>query len=164
LQDRLVGIKKQLSDLVVSKQAMTEKERTLTQTIQGLQVKIDPAELELQRLESEYSSSQDFYTQAQQSEANQERSSTQAQLELARTRESLDSLRRKIEEDFGLVILEYSEDITGPTPLPLEGVGELKVLSEIPSGLEESINRQRALLRRMGAINPDAQKEFYEVK
>jgi len=118
----------------------------------------------LQRLESDYSSSQDFYTQAQQSEANQERSSTQAQLELARTRESLDSLRRKIEEDFGLVILEYSEDITGPTPLPLEGVGELKVLSEIPSGLEESINRQRALLRRMGSINPDAQKEFYEVK
>ena len=164
LQDRLVGITKQLSDLIVSKQAMTENERTLTQTIQGLQVKIDPAELELQRLESEYSSSQDFYTQAQQSEANQERSSTQAQLELARTRESLDSLRRKIEEDFGLVILEYSEDITGPTPLPLEGVGELKVLSEIPSGLEESINRQRALLRRMGAINPDAQKEFYEVK
>jgi len=38
------------------------------------------------------------------------------------------------------------------------------VLTEIPTGLEESINRQRALLRRMGAINPDAQKEFHEVK
>lgn len=164
LQERLGGIKNQLSDLIVSKQSLNENERTLTQAIQELQVKIDPAEVELQTLEQEYSNSQDFYTQAQQLEANQERSSTQAQLELARTRESLDSLRRKIEEDFGLVILEYSEEITGPTPLPLEGVGELKILTEIPTGLEESINRQRALLRRMGAINPDAQKEFYEVK
>ena len=164
LKERLLGIDRQVSEVSASKQAQTENERGLNQTIGELQVKIDPAELELQRLESEYSASQELYTQAQQSESNQERSSTQAQLEVARTRESLDSLRRKIEEDFGLVTLEYSEDVTGPTPLPLEGVSELKVLTEIPATLEESINRQRALLRRMGAINPDAQKEFYEVK
>jgi chromosome segregation protein len=132
--------------------------------IQELAIKIDPAEADLQKLESEYSGLQDGYTQAQQVETNCERNSTQAQLELARTRESLESLRRKIEEDFGLVTLDYSEDVSGPTPLPLEGVSELKVITEIPAGLEESINRQRALMRRMGAINPDAQKEFYEVK
>jgi chromosome segregation protein len=164
LKERLVRINQQLLEVAQSNQLLTEGEATLASSIQSLQVKIDPAENELKNLETEYSSSQELYTQAQQAEANQERSSTQAQLELARTRESLESLRRKIEEDFGLVTLEYSEEITGPTPLPLEGISELKVLTEIPSGLEESINRQRALLRRMGAINPDAQKEFHEVK
>jgi len=164
LQNRLAGIDQQISEVATSKQSLSEGEKTLIQAIQEPQAKIDPAESELAGYEQAYSSSQDMYTQAQQAEANQERGSTQAQLELARTRETLDSLRRKIEEDFGLVTLEYSEDVTGPTPLPLEGVGELKTLTEIPAGLEESINRQRALLRRMGAINPDAQREFHEVK
>jgi chromosome segregation protein len=164
LNERLASIGDQVKEVATAKQTLIENEKHLNQVISELQVKIDPAEIELQTLETEYSGSQELYTQAQQTEANQERSSTQAQLELARTREALDSLRRKIEEDFGLITLEYSEDVTGPTPLPLEGVSELKVLTEIPASLEEGINRQRALLRRMGAINPDAQKEFYEVK
>jgi chromosome segregation protein len=161
---RLEGIKTQLVEVETLKLKLNENEKALNQSIQELSVKIDPAEADLQKLEYEYSVLQESYTQAQQTETNNERNSTQAQLELARTRESLDSLRRKIEEDFGLVTLDYSEDITGPTPLPLEGIGELSVITEIPPGLEESINRQRALMRRMGAINPDAQKEFYEVK
>ncbi len=164
LQERLIGIEKKLEEVSISKQALMENEKNFNIAISELQQKIEPAENEFQQLENEYSNLQETYTQVQQFETNQERSSTQAQLELARTRENLDSLRRKIEEDFGLVTLEYSDDINGPTPLPLEGVSELKVLTEIPNGLEESINRQRALLRRMGAINPDAQKEFYELK
>jgi len=164
LQSKLTAIGKQLEEVSIAKQGLMENEKKFNEEIAVLQQKIDPAEKEMQQLESEYASFQDSYTQTQQFEANQERGSTQAQLEMARTQENLESLRRKIEEDFGLVTLEYSDDITGPTPLPLEGIGELKALTEIPNGLEESINRQRALLRRMGAINPDAQKEFYEVK
>ncbi len=164
LKVRLSGIKAQLVEVDTLKSNLNESEKIVNQKIQELTIKIEPAETDLQKLENEYSGLQDGYTQAQQVETNYERNSTQAQLELARTRESLESLRRKIEEDFGLVTLDYSEDISGPTPLPLEGVSELKVITEIPPGLEESINRQRALMRRMGAINPDAQKEFYEVK
>jgi chromosome segregation protein len=164
LNNRLSGIKTQLVEVETLKTTLNENEKVVNQMIQVLGVKIDPAEVDLQKLESEYSGLQEGYTQAQQVETNYERNSTQAQLELARTRESLESLRRKIEEDFGLVTLDYSEDISGPTPLPLEGVSELKVITEIPQGLEESINRQRALMRRMGAINPDAQREFYEVR
>jgi chromosome segregation protein len=104
------------------------------------------------------------YSLAQQTETNADRVYTQAQLEFGRSREALDNLRRRIEEDFGLVTLEYSDEVTGPTPLPLDGVGQLTSLEELPKGLEESINRQRALLRRMGAINPDAHKEYLEVK
>jgi chromosome segregation protein len=164
LKARLSGIKAQMVDVETLMKTLNENEKVVNQKIMELGININPAEADLQKLENEYSGLQDGYTQAQQVEANNERNSTQAQLELARTRESLESLRRKIEDDFGLVTLDYSDDITGPTPLPLEGVSELKVITEIPPGLEESINRQRALIRRMGAINPDAQKEFYEVK
>ena len=164
LKVRLSGVKTQLVEVETLKSTLNENEKVVNQKIHDLGIRIEPAEADLQKLENEYSGLQDGYTQAQQVETNNERNSTQAQLELARTRESLESLRRKIEEDFGLVTLDYSEDISGPTPLPLEGVSELKVITEIPPGLEESINRQRALMRRMGAINPDAQKEFYEVK
>jgi chromosome segregation protein len=38
------------------------------------------------------------------------------------------------------------------------------LLKEIPNELEDSINRQKAMLCRMGAINPEAQKEYHEVK
>jgi chromosome segregation protein len=140
-----------------------EEEKVNEKIIEARQL-IDPAETELTKLETEYSEFQHEYSMTQQSEANADRVYTQAQLEFARSRETLDNLRRRIEEDFGLVALEYSEDVTGPTPLPLEGVGQLTVLTELPKGLEESINRQRALMRRMGAINPDAHKEYLEVK
>ena len=162
---------KRIEDLVAliteAEQAMTKakaEEETINSQITGSSQKINPAENELNSLEVEYSRLQQEYSTTQQFEANADRVYTQAQLEYSRSREALDNLRRRIEEDFGLVAFEYSEDITGPTPLPLEGVGQLTVLTELPKGLEESINRQRALLRRMGAINPEARKEYLEVK
>ena len=164
-------VKKRIEDLKnLILEAENDAERSkreeieINQQISIVREKIDPAEKELSLLENDYSQLQHEYSLTQQSEANADRVNTQAQLELARSRESLESLRRRIEEDFGLVALEYSEDITGPTPLPLEGVNKLVTLTEIPKELEESINRQRAILRRMGAINPEAQKEYYEVK
>lgn len=140
-----------------------EEEKVNSQILE-LRQKIDPAETELNTLEAEYSSLQHEYSLTQQTEANADRVYTQAQLEFSRSREAVDNLRRRIEEDFGLVALEYSEDVTGPNPLPLEGVGQLTPLNELPKGLDESITRQRALLRRIGAINPEAHKEYLEVK
>jgi len=77
----------------------------------------------------------------------------------------LDSLRRRIEDDFGLVAFEYAEAVSGPKPLPLDGmVEELPMVDQISLDLEENVQRQRALLRRMGPVNPDAQTEYQEVK
>lgn len=146
------------------KEQCTAQEAEFKVKIDDLQKVIDPAETELVKLENEHSQLQEEYSTLRQAEANADRYYSQAQLELTRTRESLENLRRRIEEDFGLVALEYNEDVTGPTPLPLEGVNSLPVLKEIPSDLEDAINRERAQLKRMGAVNPDAQKEYYEVK
>lgn len=94
-----------------------------------------------------------------------ERYVTQAQLDFSRRSDELDKLRGHIEDDFGLVNFEYQGQITGQTPLPLNGmVDDLPLVKELPKEMEEAINRQKAQLRRMGPINPDARVEYDEVK
>ncbi len=94
-----------------------------------------------------------------------ERYHSQAQIELSRKNEELASLQRKVGDDFGLVEFQYTSEITGPTPLPLDNfVEQLPQVKAIKPELEESINRQRSMLKRMGAINLEAQQEYVEVK
>jgi chromosome segregation protein len=93
-----------------------------------------------------------------------EQSFTQARIAQIRKQEALDRLRGQIEVDFGLVAFEYRDDVSGPTPLPLEGfVEDLPMLEDLSPELEDSLNRQRALLRRIGPINPEAQIEYQDV-
>jgi chromosome segregation protein len=137
----------------------------LNRQIDILQEQIDPAEEELTDMERAYSELQQTQTAAQQAVAAADRYSTQAQLELSRQREALDSLRRRIEDDFGLVALEYTNHVTGQDTLPLgDMVKQLPMVTEIPQELEDNINRQRALIRRMGSINPEAQSEYEAVR
>ena len=94
-----------------------------------------------------------------------ERQNAATQIDLARKQEEMEGMRRRIEEDFGLVELDYGDAATGPTPLPLYSVVErLEVVENLPDGLEEQLNRKRGQLRRMGLINPDAEREYVEVK
>ena len=161
---RLAFLKNGLAQIESDKARNHELEAESNLKIEELQKQIDPAEISLTQVELEYNKLQDNYTALQQTQTTTERFFTQSQLEYTRSREALENMRRRIEEDFGLVKLEYNDEVSGPTPLPLEGVGELPVLTEIPPELEDAINRQRAQLRRMGAINPEAQKEYHEVK
>jgi chromosome segregation protein len=97
--------------------------------------------------------------------ARVERTNNQIQLELSRKQETLENLRQKIEDDFGLVDFEYASDVSGPVPLPFDGmVEQLPMVKELPADLEENMVRLRAQLRRMGAINPEAQQEYRSVK
>ncbi len=164
-RERIDQLNRLLAELEEEKINRKSEANQLNQAIDEVQSKIQPAEEELNALESRYESLQRDLSAAQQNTAVAERHTTQAQLEFGRIRENLESLRRRIEEDFGLVAFEYQSDVSGPTPLPLEGmVEQLPVVKEIPPDLEENINRQRSQLRRMGAINPDAHAEYLSVK
>lgn len=154
-----------LSQLALEKTALHEQESSLNEQIEALRQQIVPAEEQLQAVEKEYNALQAVLTAAQQAVTVAERHATQAQLEQTRVRESLDSLRRRIEEDFGLVAFEYNPEVSGQTPLPFAGmVEQLPELTELSPEIEDSINRQRAQLRRMGPINPDVQSEYQSVK
>jgi len=118
LSERISNQDTALVALSGEKVKLHHSEVDLNDKIAALQEKIGPAEHELLALEDEYSQLQQDYSTLRQAEANADRYNTQAQLELSRIRESLDNLRRRIEKDFGLVALEYNENVTGPTPLP----------------------------------------------
>ncbi len=146
------------------KESLGEQEARLAGQVEALRAQVDPAETELESLEVEMARRQETLSSAQQTLTLGERLFAQAQLEASRQHEALDSLRRRIEDDFGLVALEYTE-VPGQTPLPFgDMVEQLPVVKEINPQIEESITRQRGQLRRMGAINLEAHKEYTEVK
>ncbi len=89
----------------------------------------------------------------------------QVQIELARRQEEMASMRRRIEDDFGLVAFEEDDLGTTQEPLPLEGIVErLPRVAELPLDIENQLKQQRMQLRRIGPVNPEARREFREVK
>lgn len=164
IRDQLELLATTRGNLGSEKQSLREKETELNRRIEELQKNITPTEKQMDELEREYEEIQARLAAGQQAVTISERYSSQAYLDFSRQKEGLDSLRRRIEEDFGLVALEYTTT-SGPAPLPFDGlVEELPLLVELPNDLEENINRQRSQLRRMGAINPEAQSEYLSVK
>lgn len=93
-----------------------------------------------------------------------ERRHSHFQIELARREEELASLKRRIEDDFGLVEYDPDEEDSRQVPLPLgELVQRLPRVEQLPEKAEETLQSLRVQLRRMGAINPEARGEFKEV-
>jgi len=165
LKARMAEAQNGQARLEAEKNEALGQETQLNGQIEALRVLIDPAEARLAELEKAATQAQDALVAAQQATSIAERHATQSQLELSRYRENLDSLRRKIEDDFGFVAFDYNAEVSGPTPLPLEGmVEQLPRLVELPADLEDNIHRQRSIIRRMGVINPEVRAEYQSVK
>ena len=162
---RLSSAAQNLTELDSEKAKLKQEEDVLSREIAALRAQIEPAEEQVEIAEKAYSEQQEVLAAAQQGVAAADRHVSQAQLDMARVREALELLRRRVEDDFGLVSFEYQPENDGLVPLPLEGmVEQLPDLAELPAGVEENINRQRALLRRMGPVNPEVQNEYQSVK
>jgi chromosome segregation protein len=161
LTARLTEAQSSLSGLDAEKMALREREGELHRQIEELRIFIDPAERDLETAEQEEARLQEAESNAQRALATAERLLGQVQLEQLRKQEGLDNLREKITDDFGLVMFDYAEEVSGPVPLPFEGmVEELPVVTEVSPDLESQLMQQRTRLRRMGAINPEAKQEF----
>jgi len=165
LQTRAESFVQSLDDLQTNMLGLRRQETELITQIEKLQALIDPTEEELEQVEKARDGMRQAEGKARQALTLAERRNSQAQVVLNRNLERLDTMRERIEDDFGLVNFEYAEDVSGPTPLPLgDLVEQLPMMEQLPEGLDETIKRQRAQLRRMGAINHEAQTEYQEVK
>ncbi len=154
-----------MGDLENEQANLRQAEAQLSAQIEAVYALINPAEEELAMLEQEQERLQLQEATARQNVAKAEHHHAQARIALARQQEALETWRRRIEDDFGLVAFEYSEEVSGPTPLPLEGmVEQLPRHRELPPELEDNIHRLRAQLRRLGPVNAEAQAEYQEVK
>ncbi|MCE9646260.1 MAG: chromosome segregation protein SMC [Chloroflexi bacterium] len=161
LTSRLQEAEDSLTGLDQEKARLRENETSLHSQIEAMRVLIEPVEKDLETAEQEEKRLQELETNAQRVFANTERSYGQVQLELMRKQEALDNLRQKITDDFGLVMFDYAADVSGPVPLPLDGmVEQLPIVTELAPEVEEQLAHHRAQLRRMGPINPDAKIEY----
>ena len=143
----------------------SEEEKQIANKIEVVSNTVNPLEEQLAILESEHNSLLSTDTEARQALRTAEQQYTQAKINLAHRQESFETLRGHIEDDFGLVSFDYTDTISGPKPLPLDGmVEELPKVSALSPELEETIRQQKAQIRRMGAVNPEAQNEYQEVK
>jgi chromosome segregation protein len=162
---RLEEIESGLSQLKLDREALHEREGNLNEEITSMRAKIDPAEKDLATAEAQEGALQEQESNAQRGMTAADRLYNQVQVDVIRRQEALDTLRNRIQDDFGLVMFEYASDVSGPMPLPLDGmVEQLPMVAEIAPELDEQLKRQRAQVRRVGPINPEAQKEYQAEK
>lgn len=165
LKHQLENLNQQIGSNFKEREIFRNKELEYENKIKEIQLEIDQAERHLDLLEKEQLQRQREQSESRKQLSRAEHQNAQARIELASKREAIESLRRRIEEDMGLVNLEYSESISGPTPLPLDGyVKDLPIVKTLSPDIETTLNRHRALLRRIGPINPEALVEYHEVK
>ena len=165
LASRLQEAQNSLNVLDNEKTNLRERESGLHGQIEEMRVLIEPAEKDLEMAEQEETRLQESENNAQKIFANAERSFGHVQLEQTRKMEALDNLRQKITDDFGLVMFDYAADVSGPVPLPLDGmVEQLPIVTELAPEIEDQLTHFRAQLRRMGPINPDAKVEYDQEK
>lgn len=164
-QARLGALSQEAENFVASLSDDRARLSQLHAETDRLQGQIHPAEQQLAHVEAELSAVESAETGMRATLHSAERRHSDLQLDYARKKDEIENLRRQITDDFGLVALDYTEELPGPTPLPLEGVVEhLPQVESLPEGLEDLLNRRRGQLKRMGAINPDALTEFNEVR
>ena len=164
-EQRMLDLEQNLGKVEIERVDLQKKAVDFNNQLEELRTFIEPAEKELATAEQEENNLQKLEIEGQASLARVERLHNQIQLDLNRKQEAIGTLRGKIEDDFGLVMFEYADEVSGPVPLPLDGlVEQLPVVTELSEDLEETLTHQRAQLRRMGAVNPEAQQEFQAVK
>ncbi|MGD2252613.1 MAG: chromosome segregation protein SMC [Anaerolineales bacterium] len=138
--------------------------KAIESQLEDLNTQLDPTESNLAQEEEKRTQleANDSRTRSELQAA--ERAYSQDQIELARREEELISLRRRIIDDFGLVSFEDEPGISSQEPLPLEGLVErLPRVKQLPLDIDNHLSRLRAQLRRIGPVNPEAQKEHREV-
>ncbi|MCB2202966.1 chromosome segregation protein SMC [bacterium] len=173
-QERLTLHRSRHGKLETGLQEIGEQENTLKETVDTISTRI--AAIEREQIEPLTQSTQaaeetvtDLQKQEDQSHQNviiAERQYTQLQLELDRRNDQLQNLVQRIEDDFGLVAYDYEQRMDGPNPLPFDDgtIEDLPVVKEISDELEGDIKYMKSQIRRIGAINPEAQKEYTDVK
>jgi len=162
---RIQAIDQELQSLKERLQLLESELAQTSQRYEALRAQIEPAQAELDAVENGWIE-HDARGEALRARLHQEeRQLNQAQLAQQRAEDHLNYLRKQIENDFGLVAFETEDGVTAQEPLPFDRiVTTLPRLTEIPPDTQENIRRLKALLRRLGPVNPEAQAEYKATK
>lgn len=163
--EKIRAIEGEIAAINERSEALRREETESDAEAKRIEAAIQPAEGRLTAYDQSAAAAQSDFQSAQQRSAAAEKSLMVAQLEVSRLQNGLDSLKSRIEEDFGLVSFDFDEKVIGQSTLPLgDLVSELSSVEEIPESLNDQIQRMKSSIRRMGPINPEAIKEYDEVQ
>lgn len=159
-EELLANLEKELDSAHTIVDNLVENSRILEKTEKDFEGK------SIMEMEGEYQQLSTQFDLNQKELGLKERNVTQLQLELAREQEKLTTLKTRIEDDFGLIDLEYHAESSRSTPLPFPDlvIQSLPEIVELPEHLEEEIRQQKAQIRRIGAVNMEAESEYQEVR
>lgn len=163
-QERLAEIRQSTESLQAEYQRLRDEDARVSTEIDGLSVKIKLLEEDVEASIQQQGNLLEEVDGSRNQYAIAERHTLQSQMKVDKLRDRLDDLRKRIQEDFGLLPYESEAGLVSAKPLPLEGmIASLSEIEFLPQNLEEQIKQQKSYLRRLGPINPEAQREFDEV-
>lgn len=159
----------QLEGINQHMQATSEALKSIElQIIYVHQKDLSPKSVNLSTLEDQNAKLAQIEAQIQKDLFAKDRQVTHYQLELARQQEKMQSLRARIEDDFGLIELEYRNEYESskstPLPFPDMVIETLPETKTLPEGIDNDIREQKAQIRRIGVVNLEAENEYKEVK
>lgn len=166
-QIRFDDLNQKLVDIEAKKENLKSCEADLQQVIAAIKMdQIEPLSADSEKSEKSVSALQKLEAHSHQQVIIAERQYTQLQLELERRKDQLNHLLERIEDDLGLVSFDHDQEVGGANPLPFNGtiVENLPQIQEIPDSHVDEIRRLKSQLRRLGAVNPEAQEEYNDVK
>lgn len=167
LQTRFDELTQNMVEIDEKKSLLRSDEEVIKETIKAIENEnIEPLTAVREKSEKSVSALQKLEAHSRQQVIIAERQYTQLQLELERRQDQLDHLLERIEDDLGLVSFDHDQKFDGANPLPFTDnfVENLPRIQEIGDSHESEVQRLKSQLRRLGAINPEAQQEYTEVK
>ena len=163
LELKRTDLKKNIEDTVITKKALQEQNDLISKKIEGIATRITPLEEKVEAIIGVQGKILEDVDKGRRNFAIAERHTLQSQLKVEKIRDQLNSTKEKIEEDFGIINTSDKTEYGFNQPLPLEGiVASLPKLTELPDEYEDLISQKKSYLRRIGPVNPEAEKEFDE--
>ncbi len=161
LEDRVYAAEKSVAEMDGELDEIREESTEAAQAAADIATETVPVEAALKNAEEKLRLSQENSRSHQQRVIAAERMLAQAQLEVTRRDDRLETLKKRIEDDLGLVNFMYDKNIAGQNTLPLGAMAaDLPKIEILPEDLEEQIQRRKNHMRRLGSVNTEALTEY----
>ena len=164
-QGRAGSLAGQREALLARLETQRQEHVALVEAVSVFTTKIEAAETALKQHENEQIGLEQQESQQRQLLRRLEVEHNRLALELVRRQDEINALQREIEDDFGMVQFELSDDQIAQPVLPIQSlVTQLPTVEELPEGIEEDIRHLRLQLHRLGYINPEAPRDYAELQ
>ncbi len=163
LEKKQKDLNKSIEETVETMRTLQVENESITKKIAEITIKITPLEEKVESIIGIQGKILENVDKGRKNFAIAERHTLQSQLKIEKIRDQIINIQNKIEEDFGIISAGEETEYGFDQPLPIEGiVASLPKVAELQDGFEDQISQKKAYLRRIGPINPEAEREFDE--